>query len=68
MTNTNRPILLTGHRGYIGSVMAPFLVEQGYDVVGLDTGYFNECTLVPDRLEIAEIRKDIRDVTPADLR
>jgi nucleoside-diphosphate-sugar epimerase len=68
MTHTNRPILLTGHRGYIGSVMAPYLVEQGYSVVGLDTGYFNDCTLVPDRLEIPEIRKDIRDVTPADLR
>ena len=33
-------ILLTGHNGYIGSVMAPFLRNAGHDVVGLDVGYF----------------------------
>jgi nucleoside-diphosphate-sugar epimerase len=63
-----KPILLTGHRGYIGSVMAPYLVEQGYDVVGLDTGYFADCTLVEDRMEIPEIRKDIRDLVADDVR
>src|SRR3954447_9066818 len=68
MTKTNRPILLTGHRGYIGSVMAPLLVENGYEVIGLDTGYFSDCTLVPDRAEVPYIRKDIRDLTPADLK
>lgn len=62
-----KPILITGHRGYIGSVLTPYLVERGYDVVGLDTGYFNECTLVPDRMSVREIRKDIRDVEPSDL-
>ena len=30
-------VLLTGSRGYIGSVMAPILVRAGHDVVGLDT-------------------------------
>lgn len=62
------PILMTGHRGYIGSVMAPYLVRQGYDVVGLDTGYFDECTLVPDPTPIPEIRKDLRDIVPKDLK
>lgn len=62
-----KPVLLTGHRGYIGSVMAPYLMGQDYDVVGLDSGYFNECTLVPDQIEIPEIRKDIRDLVPDDL-
>jgi nucleoside-diphosphate-sugar epimerase len=61
-------ILMTGHRGYIGSVMAPHLVAQGYDVVGLDTGYFAGCTLVPDPIEIPEIRKDLRDLGPADVQ
>jgi nucleoside-diphosphate-sugar epimerase len=60
-------ILVTGHRGYIGSVLTPYLVEKGYDVVGLDTGYFNECTLVPDRHRVPEIQKDIRDVELSDL-
>ena len=63
-----RPILLTGHRGYIGSVLAPYLVDAGYDVTGLDTGYYDECTLVPDRIAIPELRKDIRDLVPEDLR
>jgi nucleoside-diphosphate-sugar epimerase len=62
------PILLTGHRGYIGSVMAPHLVARGYDVVGLDTGYFDGCTLVPDPIEIPEVRKDLRDLGPADVQ
>jgi nucleoside-diphosphate-sugar epimerase len=61
-------ILITGHNGYIGSVMTPLLVEAGYDVVGLDTGYFDECTLVPDRGEVPSLRKDIRDLEPGDLR
>jgi nucleoside-diphosphate-sugar epimerase len=59
---------MTGHRGYIGSVMAPYLVEHGYDVVGLDTGYFDDCTLVPDPMPIPEIRKDIRDLVPTDVK
>lgn len=63
-----KPILLTGHRGYIGSVMGPYLLEQGYDVIGFDTGYFADCTLVPDPVEIPEIRKDLRDVTVDDLK
>lgn len=63
-----KPVLVTGHRGYIGAVMAPYLLRQGYDVVGLDVGYFDECTLIPDPLEVPEIRKDIRDLVPADLR
>jgi nucleoside-diphosphate-sugar epimerase len=62
-----QPILVTGHRGYIGSVLTPYLVERGYGVVGLDTGYFNECTLVPDRHQVREIQKDIRDVELSDL-
>src|SRR5215204_6153797 len=65
---SGRRVLITGHRGYIGSVMAPCLVEAGYEVVGLDTGYFDECTLVPDEVMIPSIAKDIRDVTLDDLR
>jgi len=59
---------MTGHRGYLGAVMAPHLLRQGYDVVGLDTGYFNDCTLVPDPVEIPEIVKDLRDIGPDDLK
>lgn len=47
--------------------MVPFFVEAGYRVTGLDTGYFSECTLVPDRVTVPAIRKDIRDLEPVDL-
>jgi nucleoside-diphosphate-sugar epimerase len=67
MTNTNgsnhaQRVLITGHNGYIGSVMAPMFFRAGHEVVGLDTGYYNSCTLVPDTVEIPCMRKDVRDV------
>lgn len=61
-------ILLTGHLGYIGSIMAVHLAKAGYRVTGLDTGYFADCLLVPDRAGIPEVQKDIRDLTHADLK
>jgi nucleoside-diphosphate-sugar epimerase len=61
-------VLITGHNGYIGSVMAPQFVQAGYDVVGLDTGYFSSCTLVPDSIEVPSMRKDIRNLHEPDLR
>jgi nucleoside-diphosphate-sugar epimerase len=60
-------VLLTGHEGYIGSVMGPSLLEAGYEVVGLDTGYFRDCILVSPHEDVATVRKDIRDLEPADL-
>ena len=61
-------VLLTGHNGYIGSVMAPLLAHAGYGVVGVDTGYFDACTLVPDKVRVPAMRKDIRELTAADLK
>jgi nucleoside-diphosphate-sugar epimerase len=60
-------VLVTGSRGYIGSVLAPYLVEEGFDVGGLDTGYFDECTLVPDPGDVPTIRRDLREITPDEL-
>lgn len=68
MTNpTRRPVLVTGHRGYIGSVMVRHLLDAGYDVVGMDTGYFDQCTFTPDLADVPTIEKDIRDLVPEDL-
>lgn len=61
-------VLLTGHQGYIGAVMGPYLESKGYDVVGLDTGYFDECTLIPDAYSFPTIRRDVRDLLPEDVR
>jgi nucleoside-diphosphate-sugar epimerase len=60
-------VLVTGHDGYIGAIMAPALLDAGYDVVGVDTGYFRDCTLVPDRAQIPAVWRDIRDLKPADV-
>jgi nucleoside-diphosphate-sugar epimerase len=61
-------VLVTGHKGYIGSVMVIALLKAGYQVTGLDTGYFHECTLFPDLAEVPWVQKDIRDLEPTDLR
>jgi len=64
---TRGRILVTGHEGYIGSVLTPALVDRGYDVVGLDTGYFRENVLVPERATVPTIRRDLRELQPRDL-
>ena len=59
-------ILVTGHQGYIGSVMVPHLLRAGYAVTGMDTGYFEQCTYVSDTQKIPWICKDIREVDETD--
>lgn len=61
-------ILLTGHTGYIGTVAAPMLLAAGHEVVGLDTGLFEECTFGDPGPRIPEIRKDLRDVSRCDVQ
>jgi len=60
-------ILLTGHKGYIGALAGPLLRNAGHDVVGLDTDLFEGCDFAGAAPQIPEIRKDIRDLTEADL-
>ena len=61
-------ILVTGHLGYIGSVMVPLLIEEEHEVVGLDTDLYGKCTFGGGLRDIPTIRKDIRDVESEDLR
>ena len=42
---SKKKILVTGSLGYIGSVLTPYLVERGYDVLGFDIGFFESCKL-----------------------
>ena len=60
-------ILLTGHKGYIGAVAAPILASAGHQVVGLDTDLFAGCDFGKESPVIPEVRKDLRDLTRADL-
>jgi len=55
-------ILVTGHKGYIGTVMVPMLLGAGHDVVGLDSDLFQECTFSPGIHDVPELRLDLRDV------
>ena len=61
-------VLVTGHHGYIGSVLVRALREAGHDVAGFDTFYYEGCTFGRDAEEPAGSRADIRDVTAAQLR
>jgi len=62
-------VLVTGTDGYIGSVLTPYLLERGHDVVGLDTGFYRAGWLFDDRRDRPRtITRDIRDVRPDDLR
>jgi nucleoside-diphosphate-sugar epimerase len=56
-------VLVTGHHGYIGSVVAPILREAGHDVTGLDTFFYEGCDLLDDARDLLTLRMDIRDVT-----
>ncbi len=60
-------VLITGHNGYIGSVLAPMLEEVGHEVVGLDSDLFAACTFGPAEHEIESLRADVRDVESEDL-
>jgi nucleoside-diphosphate-sugar epimerase len=60
-------ILVTGHQGYLGSVLVPRLIQSGYDVVGLDVGYFESGTLGPAPAPVRTLRVDLRDVTAQDV-
>lgn len=66
-------VLITGHKGYIGSVMVPMFQDAGYEVVGLDNDLFDGCifgdrSICGDIPNIPYIRKDIRDIESSDLK
>jgi nucleoside-diphosphate-sugar epimerase len=60
-------VLMTGHMGYIGSVMAPLFRDAGHAVVGLDNYLFEGCTFGEPPPEIPAKHLDLRDVQREDL-
>jgi nucleoside-diphosphate-sugar epimerase len=62
-------VLVTGHLGYIGTILTPMLIARGHDVVGLDSDIFRRCTFGPDSAiaSVMTIRKDVRDVERRDV-
>ena len=62
-------VLLTGSDGYIGILLGTFLVERGYEVMGLDTGFYREGWLYDGVKNIpTTITKDIRSLESEDLK
>src|SRR5437660_12602439 len=61
-------VLVTGHLGYIGTILTPMLVQAGHDVVGLDSDLYARCTFSPggEILPVPTVFKDTRDVEIAD--
>ena len=61
-------LLVTGDRGYIGSVLVELLVRKSYEVIGLDSGYFAENLIDKVSIDYQKITKDIRDISLEDLQ
>ncbi|MBC8105952.1 MAG: NAD(P)-dependent oxidoreductase [Anaerolineae bacterium] len=63
-------ILVTGHLGYIGTLLVPMLLKKGHDVTGMDADWYRNCTFGDDKqiVDVKNIRKDIRQATVNDLR
>jgi nucleoside-diphosphate-sugar epimerase len=60
-------VLVTGHKGYIGTVLVPMLLNKGHEVVGLDSDLYQQSTFGEGIQEVPEMVKDVRDVEISDL-
>ena len=61
-------ILVTGTDGYLGSVLAPLLLDEGHDVLGVDTGYYKVGWLYNGSARTPEtLNRDIRHLSAEDL-
>ncbi|QBI20293.1 SDR family oxidoreductase [Egibacter rhizosphaerae] len=59
-------VLVTGHDGYVGAVAVGFLAVAGHDVIGVDTGWFDDRAFTPPA-PVTAWRRDVRDLTVEDL-
>ncbi|GAG16105.1 unnamed protein product, partial [marine sediment metagenome] len=53
-------ILVTGNKGYIGTVVVEMLLQKSYEVVGYDTDYYKNCDSIEYICPVKQITKDIR--------
>lgn len=61
-------VFLTGHNGYIGTIMTPLLLEAGHEVVGLDSDLFRNCAFDEAGIvNVPSMNKDVRDIGVNDL-
>ncbi len=60
-------VLVTGSQGYIGTVLAPMLLNRDHDVIGLDTDLYSRCTFTGQLADIEIFKTDVRDLQKDDL-
>lgn len=65
--DTTLRVLVTGHRGYIGSVLTTVLTHSRFEVVGLDSDLYQGCDFGRATDDVASFDMDIRDVEYTDL-
>lgn len=71
MIKMSKKVLVTGTDGYLGTLLVPVLEEAGWNVTGLDTGYYRNGWLYEDSSQSVlprTINKDMRHLTVEDLR
>ncbi|MBD3314102.1 NAD-dependent epimerase/dehydratase family protein [Candidatus Woesearchaeota archaeon] len=61
-------VLVTGNKGYIGTVLTKMLIEKGNEVSGIDIEYYESLEPVLHENKINQIIKDIRDVSENDFK
>lgn len=63
-------VVVTGHLGYIGTVMVPILQQAGHQVTGFDSDLYERCTFEAGGtiVDVPWIRKDVRDAEAADFK
>jgi hypothetical protein len=62
-------VFVTGTEGYLGFLLAPELVRQGYDVIGPDTGFYKERAFYQNGGATPLIlARDLRHIEPKDLQ
>ena len=66
-------ILVTGSKGFIGSALCNYLNSKGYNVVGIDNGFFKKCKLpnyfrIQKKTKYVDLEKDIRNIKISDLK
>ena len=61
-------ILITGSHGYIGSVVSPELKNLGYNISGIDNGYFIDCKVNNLFQDIPYTKKNVDEVCESDLK
>lgn len=61
-------VLVTGHRGYVGTVLTRLLLESGHSVVGMDSDLYSRCTFgdASGIIEVPMMARDIRDAVIED--